>query len=71
MAPGGRYVGLVYTADARIYVSLGMPEALAEAAAAGVTKYEEIAFGDSAYASNERSLEAERAEGDVVWATPF
>jgi len=32
---------------------------------------EEIAFGDSAYASNERSLEAERAEGDVVWATPF
>ena len=32
---------------------------------------EEIAFGDSAYASNERSLEAERSEGDVVWATPF
>jgi IS5 family transposase len=32
---------------------------------------EEIAFGDSAYASNERSLEADRAEGDVIWATPF
>ena len=32
---------------------------------------EGIAFGDSAYASNERSLEAERAQGDVVWATPF
>jgi IS5 family transposase len=32
---------------------------------------EEIAFGDSAYASNERSLEATRDEGDVVWATPF
>jgi len=32
---------------------------------------EEIAFGDSAYASNERSLEANRDEGDVIWATPF
>ena len=32
---------------------------------------EEIAFGDSAYASNERSLEADRDEGDVIWATPF
>ena len=32
---------------------------------------EEIAFGDSAYASNERSLEADRDESDVVWATPF
>lgn len=32
---------------------------------------EEVAFGDSAYASNEPSLEADRAEGDVVWATPF
>ncbi len=31
---------------------------------------EEIAFGDSAYASNERSLER-ASEGDVVWATPF
>jgi IS5 family transposase len=29
---------------------------------------EEIAFGHSAYASNERSLDADR---DVVWATPF
>jgi transposase, IS5 family len=37
---------------------------------------EEIAFGDSAYASNERSLEADRteadrAEADVIWGTPF
>ena len=32
---------------------------------------EEIAFGDSAYASTERSLEADRDESDVVWATPF
>jgi IS5 family transposase len=32
---------------------------------------EEIAFGDSAYASTERSLEADREDGDVVWATPF
>jgi transposase, IS5 family len=32
---------------------------------------EEFAFGDSAYASKERSLDADRDEGDVVWATPF
>lgn len=32
---------------------------------------EEVAFGDSAYASNERSLEADRGEDDVVWATPY
>ena len=32
---------------------------------------EEIAFGDSAYASRQRSLEADRNESDVVWATPF
>ena len=32
---------------------------------------EEIGFGDSAYASNERSLEVDRAEGDVIWGTPF
>lgn len=32
---------------------------------------EEIAFGDSAYASKERSLEADRDEGDVIWGTPF
>lgn len=32
---------------------------------------EEIAFGDGAYASKERSLEADRNEGDLVWATPF
>jgi IS5 family transposase len=32
---------------------------------------EEIAFGDSAYASKARSLDADRHEDDVVWATPF
>ena len=32
---------------------------------------EEIAFGDSAYRTNERSLDADRDESDVVWATPF
>ena len=32
---------------------------------------EEIAFGDAAYASKQRSLEAEREAHDVVWATPF
>ena len=32
---------------------------------------EEIAFGDSAYGSKERSLEALREEHDVVWAVPF
>ena len=32
---------------------------------------EEIAFGDSACASNERSPEATRDEGDLVRATPF
>jgi len=32
---------------------------------------EEIAFGDSAYASKERSLEADLDEGDVIWGTPF
>jgi IS5 family transposase len=32
---------------------------------------EEIAFGDSAYGSTQRSLVADREECDVVWATPF
>jgi len=32
---------------------------------------EEIAFGDSAYGSKERSLEAPREDHDVVWAIPF
>lgn len=43
LAPGGRYVGLVYTADALAYASLGLPEALAKKAAAGVAKYVELA----------------------------
>ena len=32
---------------------------------------EEVAFGDSAYTSKERSLEADRPDDTVVWATPF
>jgi len=32
---------------------------------------EEIAFGDSAYGSKQRSLEAPRDAHDVVWAVPF
>lgn len=32
---------------------------------------EDIAFGDSAYGSRQRSLEADREESDVVWAIPF
>ena len=32
---------------------------------------EDSAFGDAAYASKQRSLEAEREDHDVVWATPF
>jgi IS5 family transposase len=32
---------------------------------------EEIAFGDSAYGSKQRSLVADREESDVVWAIPF
>ena len=43
LAPGGRYVGLVKTADARAYASLGLPEPMAKAAAAGVEKYVALA----------------------------
>ena len=32
---------------------------------------EEIVFGDSAYASNAHSLEAQREDHDVLWAVPF
>lgn len=43
LAPGGRYVGLVKVADAQAYRSLGLPEAVAAAAAAGVAPYIELA----------------------------
>ncbi len=43
LAPDGRYVGLVKVADARAYRSLGLPEAVANAAAAGVAPYIELA----------------------------
>ncbi|WKW34885.1 zinc-binding dehydrogenase [Pseudomonas viridiflava] len=43
LAPGGRYVGLVMVADARALMSLGLPEAVAKGAAAGIAKYEELA----------------------------
>jgi NADPH:quinone reductase-like Zn-dependent oxidoreductase len=43
LAPGGRYVGLVMMADTRAFMSLGLPEAIAKGAAAGIAKYEELA----------------------------
>ncbi|MDB5859514.1 MAG: hypothetical protein JWQ76_3203 [Ramlibacter sp.] len=43
LAPGGRYVGLVMVADSRAFVSIGLPEAIAKAAAAGIARYEELA----------------------------
>jgi len=43
LAPGGRYVGLVKTADAQAFASMGLPEPVAKAAAAGVSKYVELA----------------------------
>ena len=43
LARGGRYVGLVKTADTQAYQSLGLPEPIAKAAAAGVARYVELA----------------------------
>lgn len=43
LASGGRYVGLVKTADAQAYLSIGLPESVAKAAAAGVARYVELA----------------------------
>jgi NADPH:quinone reductase-like Zn-dependent oxidoreductase len=43
LAPGGRYVGLVMMADARAFMSLGLPEVMAKGAAAGIAKYEALA----------------------------
>ncbi|MNU79737.1 Zinc-type alcohol dehydrogenase-like protein [compost metagenome] len=43
LTPGGRYVGLVMMADARAFMSLGLPEAMAKGAAAGVAKHEALA----------------------------
>lgn len=40
---GGRYVGLVMTSDARAYMSLGMPEPMARAAASAIAPYEALA----------------------------
>lgn len=39
LAPGGRYVGLVKAADARAYLELGLPEAVARSASAAVAPY--------------------------------
>lgn len=43
MAPGGRYVGIVGMSDARAFMSLGLPEPAAKAAAAGIQRYEALA----------------------------
>ncbi|MYN44123.1 zinc-binding dehydrogenase [Pseudoduganella sp. FT93W] len=39
LAPGGRYVGLVGLSDTSALMSIGLPEAIARAAAAGVQRY--------------------------------
>lgn len=43
LKPGGRYVGLVRLADARAFMSLGLPEAMAKAASAGNARFEALA----------------------------
>ena len=43
LARGGRYVGLVKTADTQAYMSLGLPEPVAKGAAAGVARCVELA----------------------------
>lgn len=43
LAPGGRYVGLVRSSDARAFMALGLPEPMAKAAAAGVARFETLA----------------------------
>ena len=43
LAPGGRYVGLVGMPDARAFMSIGLPEAMARAASAGVARFEALA----------------------------
>jgi len=43
LAPGGRYVGLVRMSDAHAFMALGMPEAMAKAAAAATAPYEALA----------------------------
>jgi len=48
LAPGGRYVGLVGMSDARSFMSLGLPESSAKAAAAGVAVYEALAASRNA-----------------------
>lgn len=43
VAPGGSYVGIVGLSDARAFMSLGLPEAMAKAASAGIAPYEALA----------------------------
>jgi len=43
LAPGGRYVGLVMVSDARAYMSIGLPEHIAKAAAASIARFEALA----------------------------
>ena len=43
LAPGGRYVGLVQVADVEAYMSIGLPEPIAKAAAAAALKFGELA----------------------------
>lgn len=43
LAAGGRYVGLVGMSDARAFMSLGLPEPMAKAAAAGIARFEALA----------------------------
>ena len=39
LAPGGRYVGIVNTADAQAYQDIGLPKEVAEGAAAGIKPF--------------------------------
>ncbi|MYM26792.1 zinc-binding dehydrogenase [Duganella sp. CY15W] len=48
LAPGGRYVGLVRMSDARAFMSLGLPEPVARAAAANVAGFEALAASRNA-----------------------
>lgn len=43
LAPGGRYVGLVGLSDVQAFMSLGLPENIARAAASGVARFEALA----------------------------
>jgi NADPH:quinone reductase-like Zn-dependent oxidoreductase len=43
LAPGGRYIGLVQVADVEAYMSVGLSEPIAKAAAAVASKFSELA----------------------------